>query len=380
MERLPSQHRSQRQQTHQLRRIVDILYEIWYYKFVKTGEIYRPTEIWHPELAGFEFGKAITTARQAMNNKNPKQLIQELKKAVRRSDNGIMYAVLTGKNDAEYSKTDALVLFNPFANTATANMLVRTEFIREAAQKADIRDEQGKLKTVIMLASPGFYRGSDIKLSKEEKQRVRNGDFGPTARELLKTVAAKDFGRVALLGFSQGADVAVGGATVAYSENLDVNRLGIGDPATNQARGPFELALDFLKTGSSFQRYIEASDLTPQKTAIGKSPLSPPRNMDFVSFGLSSLLVPANRDLWTGLRKDTLQNELQHAVISGSIEKCVVGYGGNSTIATPHTMEPILEKIQKAGNEHLVSIRVAGATHAWGDHLPLLAKLYLRAL
>ena len=316
-----------------------------------------------------------------MNRKDPKQLIQELKKAVRRSDNGIMYAVLTGKNDAEYSKTDALVLFNPFANTATANMLVRTEFIREAAQKADIRDEQGKLKTVIMLASPGFYRGSDIKLSKEEKQRVRNGDFGPTARELLKTVAAKDFGRVALLGFSQGADVAVAGANVAYSENLDVNRLGIGDPATNQTRGPFELALDFLKTGSSFQRYIEASDLTPQKTAIGKSPLSPARNVDFVRFGLSSLLVPANRDLWTGLRKDTLESELQHAVISGSIEKCVVGYGGNSTIASPFTMEPILQRLQSQPNDNrLISIKVDGATHAWGDQLPLLAKLYLRAI
>src|SRR6478672_4133708 len=106
-------------------------------------ETFEPTEIWTPESPDFHLGPAIETARREMNEKHPVQLIHELQSLVKRSDSGVVYAIFKGEHPEEYSDTDTLVMFNPFANTATTNMLVRAEFIRQVAKQSNVRDEKG---------------------------------------------------------------------------------------------------------------------------------------------------------------------------------------------------------------------------------------------
>lgn len=345
-------------------------------------ETFEPTEIWTPESNTFDYGAAIEAARREMNAKNPKQLIAKLKKTVNHSAEGVDYAILKGDNPSEYSSTEALVMFNPFANSASPNMLVRAEFIREAAKFAGVTDDAGKLKPVVMIASPAAFRGSKLDLTLEDKSQIRHGDLGPAARELLTVVAHKEFGTVALLGFSQGADMALAGVAEAKAANLDTSSVSIGEPAANQERSARELGLDFLKAGSTFQKAVSATELKAQTEAIGKNSLSLKRNADFMRFGISAVSMSANRALWNGLRHDRVEQKLEEILQDGTVDKLVVGYGAESAIAPPETMEPMLQRLhdQIQNNEQLISIRVEGATHAWGDQLTLLAKLYLKAL
>lgn len=340
---------------------------------------FQPTEIWHPGSSVFELGEAIENARREINEKNPAQLIHELRNSVARSDGGIVHAELKGNHPEVYSDTDALVMFNPFANTATPNMLVRAEFVREAAKNADIRDEAGKLKPVIMLASPGIF-GSRLRLNENEKKQIRSGNLGPAAKELLGAVSAQEYGRIALLGFSQGADMAISGARGAYDANLDAYALSIGDPAGVKNRAWYGLGLDFMESGGQLQEQIEQGGIDAQMKAIGKSPLSFARNKDFIRFGFVSL-TPTNRAIWSALTKDTFLDHMQEVLDDGTLDKVIVGYGGQSDIAKPTLIESHLAELHNGLTDNrLTSIRVEGKNHSWGDHLPLLAKLYLKAL
>lgn len=340
---------------------------------------FEPTEIWTPAAENFRLGEAIERARAVMNSKDPEKLIADLKANVQKSENGIRFAVLKGEQPQEYSETDALVMFNPFANTATPNMLVRAEFIREVAKQANVRDKAGKLRPVIMLAAPGIL-GSHIQLDRADKQQIRKGNLGPAVQELLKAVTAQNFGRLALLGFSQGADLAITGARSASYHNLDVDRLGVGDPAAVKERRAYEIALDFFKSGGQFDESIQAGRIDAQQKAVGARTLSTTRLKDYARFTGTSLL-PTNLALWKALSRDTLEANLQDVLDNGVVDKIVVGYGSDSHVSLPEVLEPTLARLhQNVGVNRLISVRVDGKDHSWGDQLPLLAKLYLEAL
>lgn len=343
-----------------------------------TETKFVPTEIWTPESDELE--ESIERAIHELNQKKPEQLIDELKQKVQKSPEGIQYAVLDGDRPTEYSDTDALVLFTTHANTITSNNLVRAEFIREAARFAGVRDDKGRLKPVIMLGSPGV-KGSKPRLEQGDKELIRSGYFGPLAKEMLKAVSTKGIGRVSLLGFSEGADMATAGARYGYSANLDVGSLAVGDPAVVEERSQLALAKDFLKSGSSFQKAIEDSGIDAQKVALGAKPWSWNRNKDFTRFGVTALLDPVNRDLWKGLTHNSFEYALKEVLDGGGLDKIIVAYGERSSITKPEVIEPILERVNhKYEPEVLSTIKVQEATHAWGDNLSLLAKLYMRAL
>ncbi len=143
------------------------------------------TEIWtpgKPETQNLDprVEEAIDNAVAEMNSDNPQQTILNLQKHVHMSENGVVSALLYGNKPIEYSGEEALVMFNPFANMATPNMLVRAEFIRRVAEKLDVCAADGKLKPVVMLAAPGPRHA--LNLSKEERQQVQSGELGPAAK------------------------------------------------------------------------------------------------------------------------------------------------------------------------------------------------------
>jgi hypothetical protein len=334
-------------------------------------ETFNPTETWQLDEPLEAY---ILKARRLMNEKDPKQLISQLQQQVKRSKNGITYAVLKGDKPEEYSESEALIVFNPFANAATPNMLVRSEFIREVAKQANIRDDESKLKPVVMLASPGII-GSSLKLSKEERYRIRHGDLGPAATEMLKAVSAEDIGKVSLLGFSQGADMALAGARVAYESNLDNQSLSIGEPASSQSRTVLELGKDFISSPPPGS-YIERAGINAQAEAVAKG------RYEWQRFAGSVLTSPVNNiDLIFGMARSPFEKHMQEVLDSGLEGQVVVGYGTDSKISRPEYIEPSLEKLHESDNAGLLtSIKVNGAGHGWGDQLTLLAKLYMRAL
>lgn len=334
---------------------------------------FTPTELWTPDAETFELGAPIHQALDEMNSKDPTHLIDSLQRSVEHSESGVAYAVLKGEQPGEYSDSEALVMFNPYANAATPNMLVRAEFIREVARFSDVRDGQGKLKPVVMLASPGI-EGSSLRLSRDERHELRKGELGPAARELLHVVSEQEIGRVTLLGFSQGADLALAGARSAYSANLDTHAVAIGDPAGVEARSLHRLAGDFFKVGAKDLKHaIGATGLNAQQAALGLGVA------DFMRFGVSALR-PTNLRLYNALGKDTFEAHMQEVLSEGVVEKLAVAYGSDSAIAKPATIEPALERLYAAhGEDSFISIKVAGGKHTWGDQLTLLSKLYMQA-
>lgn len=332
----------------------------------ETG--FTPTEQWQLDDP---LNKPVYDALAAMNSLDSGDLVKDLRKEVKHLESGITYAILRGNNPSEYSITDALVMFNPFANGATDNMLVRAEFIRQVARFSDIRDAEGKLKPVIMLASPAISHGSGIKFKKEEREQIKKGELGPAASELLVAVAVSNFGNVALFGFSQGADMAVAGARRAYRGNLDVSSLAVGDPAGDEYRTGLDLGKDFMKAGSKkLKESVNATSLKALKEAQG-SPLG-------LGLFAASALKRANRGLWHGMTMNTFESHMSQLLREGIIDKIVAGYGSDSAIAKPEKIEPALKRLHdRDSSNKFISIRVNGANHTWGDRLTLLAKLYM---
>lgn len=339
----------------------------------QDSEKFQPSEVWTPSSNNFELEPSILSARQIMNNKNPARLIESLKSDVRQTDRGIIYAVLKGDKPEEYSTTDALVSFNPFANTATANMLVRAEFIREVAKQAEVRDEDGKLLPVIMLASPGLH-GSRLKLSNGEKKQLRKGELGPAAKEYLNAVSALEYGRVALLGASQGADMAIAGSNPALTVNLDRTVLAIAEPAGVVERSLYSLGNDFRLAGPDINERATGTGLTALNTAHGMRD-------EYYGFWLSSAYPMNWRNIAKGMAHANFESQMQTIIDSGEIENIVVGYGSQSTITPAEHIEPSLAALHaKVHNEQLLSVKVMGGTHAWSEELTVLAKLYIKAL
>ncbi|PJE65653.1 hypothetical protein COU91_00530 [Candidatus Saccharibacteria bacterium CG10_big_fil_rev_8_21_14_0_10_47_8] len=334
---------------------------------VVNKNFFTPNEVWRIDDS---LEEPIEHARYNMNQKDPEALLHELQEQVRTAENGVKFAVLRGQNPAEYSNREALVIFNPYANAATPNMLIRCEFIREVAQTCGVRDEAGKLKPVIMLASPAMG-GSKIKLTREERKIVSSGNLGPVASELLHAISVSEFGKVALLGYSQGADMALAGAKEATSSYLDLSGFSVGDPAGIKKRTLLGLADDFSKAAPDLGRAIERSGVKAQSAYRDKTPA-------IVAGFLPNAIRSWN--ISQAMTHESFESGMQQLLDEDRLDKITIAYGSKSSVSIPEAIEPILERLQQTDSKGIItSVRVDGATHAWDNQLPLLAKLYMRA-
>ncbi len=333
-------------------------------------EQFTPTEIWTPDLES-DFDRI----RREVNSEDPEVLLSSLMKKVEQTDNGIVYAVLDGNTPGEYSITDALVIFNTFAAGATPIALAKAEIIRRVAKEAGIRDAEGKLKPVIMLANPNIINGSKFALSKEEKKEVKAGDLGSIASELLRAVEQKDIGKIAIFGFSNGADLGLAASRKAYSRNLDIHSTSVGDPASTEARGLPRLVKDFMGAGNkSLKEEMNQSDVVLVDKAFGTG------TIDFARFGASNF-IPQNVRLALGMGKNTFETRVQEILDDGKVEEgLVIGYGDSSKIAKPENIEPAMQRLYEAnGSNAFMSIRFSDSKHTFGDNLEKMAYLVTRA-
>jgi len=332
---------------------------------------FEPSEVWNVDD---KLDEPIERARWEMNAKDTAQLVDSLRHKLQRSDKGVAYAVLDGDRPQDYSTTEAMVYFDSLSVGPSANRLVKAEFIREVAAHSDLegaRDTRGKLKPVILIASPG--PGSDLRLNSEERKQIKKGDFGPAAAEYLRAISELGLGKIATLGFSKGSKDALAAVLVAGQANLDVDRTAVGEHPGTEKRNLGQLTSDFGKAGTKELEEAKArTGLAAQEASLNKR--------DMARF-VAGLAKPINWTLIKGMRANTFEKEVQEILDRGLVERLVVGYGSESAIAKPQAIEPALNRLhQKYADERLFSIKVRDGNHAWGDQLPLLAKLYMRAL
>jgi hypothetical protein len=331
---------------------------------------FTPTKEWN---VTDELSPSVSDAIWDINQESPRQLISDLLTHEQRSKRSIKHSVLVGNNPGEYSATDALVIFNPFANGLTPNMLVRGEFVRRVAKFRGVTDDEGKYKPVILLANPDLRDCNLRYIDKTDTELVRQGEFGPHAKELLGAVSERGFGRVSLAGFSLGADMVLAAGREAYSGNLDVAAIAIGDPVGVESRSRRTLLRDFTRTGNkALKQSINNSGIEAQKVATDGL-------VGLVSFGISAAVIKANRAQYKGMGVDSFIGRSYEIIKQGKVGKITVAYGSESLITKPTSIEPSLALIDEDYPNRVESIKVNGANHAWGDQLTLLARLYMRA-
>lgn len=340
-------------------------------------------ELWRPNTAEFDFDDPVRAGIEQMNRRDYHELVSDLRAKIEyflpdeRYEAGMTFAVLTGENPDDYSASEAIVSFNPYANGATDNMLIRHEFIRLCAENAGVRDEDGKLLPVIMIASPSV--SSELVLDESQLRTIRKeGRFSVAAEELMRPVRERNFGRVALAGFSQGADMATSAAESAYSAQLDATSLTIGDPAGVTRRGILELGIDFMRSAPTLKDNVMAGGVEAVKIAQGLHAEIKPEQNDMLIFARSAL-NKVNRSLWRGLTRDGFHETIGNVIASNNLDQIVVAWGGNSSITPAEVMRREFAKYENdSSGQNLTTIEVKGAQHGWGDNLPLLAKLYLK--
>lgn len=348
-------------------------------------ELWTPDQIWRPYDHDYEVEAPIQRAVERMNGREYGELVNDLRSRVEyyrpdeRYEQGMAMAVLDGGNPEAYSTTDALVLFNPFANGATDNMLIRSEFVRLCAEESEVRDEDGKLLPVVMVASPS--QTSELHLSQNEELEIKeSGNFSDVAEKLLIQVRHRGFGRIALAGFSQGADIALSAAESAFINNLDVTSVNVGDPAGVIERNYLKLGLGFLQSSSSLQPNVLAGGVRPNMIAQGLDKEIQPYQNDMMAF-IKGALNRTNRTIWQGLAKDDFAAKTANLLNHRMLDKIVVAWGEDSTVTPAQVIREQLAGIVSAApqnSDKLVSIEVANAQHGWGDNLLLLARLYLK--
>jgi hypothetical protein len=318
----------------------------------------------------------IRYARREMNQENPKELLEKLRKEIKHTEGGVNFAVLRGDNPEEYSSTDALVIFNQFGISPNDSSLVRAEFVRRVAREADVHDDEGKLKPVILLGSPSHDYGSafgrGLKLTKNEKEVVKNGQLGPYAERLLNVVAWEGFGRVALRGLGQGADVALAAGEKQYRYMLDLDSISVGAVIAQEDRDCLALLGSSTKARTkSLRRSIKNTGLIAQKETQD--------NLVGVGVLGASALINTNRVLLGGLSKNSFEERIQTVLDQGEIDKIILGYGTNDAYSNTQIIESAIQGINDMRPESVVSVRINNGDHAWGEQLTILSKLYLLA-
>lgn len=332
-------------------------------------ESFTPTEIWTPDTES-----VFQSIRDEINAENPDKLLDSLKRKVETTENGIVYAVLDGDEPGEYSNTEALVVFNTFAAGATPVALAKAEVLRRVAKEEDRRSSDGLLMPVIMLANPNVLNGSKIKLSKEDKEQLRSGELGPMAKELLSAVEQRGIGRIAIYGFSNGADLGLAASREAYSSNLDVDSTSVGDPASAEERNLGQLGKDFMKASNkSLKEEMASSGIDLVDTAFGTG------LVDFSRFG-ASIFKRVNLEMAQAMGRNSFENRVQEIIDGGMLDSLVIGYGDRSAIAKPDKIEPILGRLyDKNGQDAFISVKFTDSEHTFGDNLEKVAYLITRA-
>lgn len=330
--------------------------------------------VWQPS----ETLPGIEKAAKGFNISSYETLISRLKAKVVKAPSGITYALLG--NDKS-STDEAIVMFCPFANDVAENMLVRGEFVRRAVADELIVDALGRSLPLIVLGSPSGSQGLRLTSS---QVRDLNDNLSYFAGVHINFVKEMGFTKINLLGFSQGASVAVAAASEAPRLGLNVQSLAIGDPPNVIARSVARLLRDFASENKYLEADVRGSGIDANVKAHKldlegfKGKIAP--YLEIVKYAVAILRKrKINLALARQLGKDDFAGRLADLLQTNPDYRPVVAYGSESVV-TPK--EPLVGAIERTilgfGRGHVELIEVDGAHHSWGDNLKLLARLCIR--
>ncbi len=336
----------------------------------------RTELLWTPDQDGFVYPEAVNLVSRRFNNTDFDDLVDTADAQVNRDKTtGIEYALWQMPGDSE---TDAIVMFSTFATRIDRNMALRGKFCDSVFRASDIVDAQGRPLPLVFFGAPAG--SATYPLSREQRSQVNSGDLGPAAAAQMAIMRQKGFGRLALMGFSQGGSMAAAGARVAHEEGLDISAVGAASVPNVKERGAIALQLAFV---------AQAQNLRPDLDRGGLKPFQQVHAEDYSELKYTLAMLSQFRMNWVLFKGmthnnfgDDLDQAMQHfpsirttiSVASGELDSVGIEPETRTTLEDlRHDAE-----LHSAPIPHFVSIK--GGKHSWGDRVKLLSSFYAYAL
>ncbi len=326
--------------------------------------------LWDFARVGHMIPKEVHATTEHFNQTGFEELIKPLRRLVQADEvTGIDYALLGSASD---SGDEAVVHFNPFANGMTDNMLLRAGYLKKAFDGLDISDKQGQSLSLITLSAPsGSHR---IKLQKHHHKATAKGDFTSLARHYLSIIQRHGYKKLRVIGFSQGASLAMAAAAIASQLKLQVSHVAIGEPANIIRRPKRTLVRDFVASAADLREVVRSNNMTHVRQVHAQEN----RLRYCVDILRRSRL---NTNLARGLSKATFIKDFEAALAQDV--RVTIGFGGLTTVCPPLVMREVVERVRREPHypKHFVhTVEVKDAQHAWADQLDILATFYGYAL
>lgn len=282
---------------------------------------------------------------------------------------GVEYARITNPGD---SQSTAIVHFNPFGNGLSDNMLLRAAYCNKTFRAAGVKDEHGKPMPLITMSAPSGTKR--LKLHRRHHKRIARGQFDTLALHHLQIIKDMGYCKIAIIGFSQGASLAVAAAAVAYKIDITVTHLVIGEPANVVVRTKRQLARHFMDSGKHLPKAVEATNMHI---------LTKAHSYERHKLGSLKLLrqISLNYSLIKGLSLSGFEAELG-TTLAQKIP-VTLSYGDLTTISPPDDLRRTVAKIRALPDyrpHSLQVVEITGGHHAWADTLNLLATYYAYGL
>ncbi len=312
----------------------------------------------------------VKSVSQEFNRTGFDELIKPLRQLVQTDTvTGIDYALLKGVND---SKGNVIIHFNPFANGMTDNMLLHAKYLKRAFDGFGIADNRGQLLPVITLSAPSGNRR--IKLQKHHHQATAKGDFKLLAQHYASIIQAHGYKNIRLIGFSQGASLAIALAAIAPQMKLRVSHVAIGEPVNIMQQRKMVMVRRFAVGAKHLKQVVESSQIIPLKEVHARESL--------LRYCLGILQRPRlNINLLRGLSKATFIKDLEASLVNQA--RITIGFGCLTTVCPSAVMREIIGSVRHLPDYQqyqVQTVEVKGAHHAWADQLDVLATFYGYAL
>lgn len=260
----------------------------------------------------------------------------------------------------EHDPSEAMVVHLPMANPLDSNMRFHVASI--AATHPESR--------VIALANPSGPGRKSGALSRDQRQRLVEGDAATLGEGLAYYLEREGVERTREYGYSYGADKALGGMAL---DACDVEKLLLLEPASIKQRSLGALAVAFMSTDKAMQGYVEASGSDvyeeARKDAIGVA-----------GYGLG-LARLSNLAIARSLASGNFIGNYTNAMLRQPDMKTTVSWGTDSELAEHGKMQGFVAAANRAfGAERVQDIQLKGQKHALANHIGLQAALTHEAL
>ncbi len=333
----------------------------------------RSELLWTPDQDGFVYPDAVLEVSDQFNKHIPYEVLvaRANERVVRKRQTGIEYGEWRQAGD---STTDAIGMFSTFASRIDTNMALRGEFCDMVFREMGITDSEGN-------PLPFFYFGAPAgparyPLSREERRVTAAGDLGPAALSQLEVIKHQGFGRMALLGHSQGGSMAAAAARVAGEADLDVLSIGAASVPNVKERGKLALQVAFAMQGKHLRPDLKAGGIN----AFIRVHEEEYSELKYAKAMFSQL--PLNWALFNAMTHDTFGADLEAALSNspGLRATLSAATGQHDGVGLEPETRGVLEDLRHDARErgtplpHFVSVK--GGNHSWGDRVKILASFY----